>query len=127
MVEADSFSTEVTLEENYVLHHFEVFFFLSLNDRKCCTGISDSSEERVASRRSFHIFPASDCQLGSALHVVKAFDGSRTNFNRTTNFSHNGSRKFHKHSGRERTVGSVVDSEICDPRWRAAGFFVNRV
>jgi hypothetical protein len=49
MVEADSFSTEVTLEENYVLHHFEVFLFLSLNDRKCCTGISDSSEERVAS------------------------------------------------------------------------------
>ena len=32
-----------------------------------------------------------------------------------------------KRSSRERTAGSFVDSEICDPRWRAAGFFVDRV
>ena len=120
MVEADSFSTEVTLEENYVLHHFEVFFFLPLNDRKCCTSISDSSEEKYAFRRSFHVFPAPDCHFGNVLHVVKTFDGLRTNFNRnrTTNFFHNRSRKFHKHSAEKQQweVLLTVKSVIVDGR-----------
>ena len=67
-----------------MLHHFEVFSLLPFDeDRKCCTGISDSSEERFAFRGSYHVFPATDCHFGSAPHVVKTFDGLRTNFNAT--------------------------------------------
>ena len=103
-----------------MFHHFETFSLLPFDeDRKCCTGISDSSEERFAFRGSYHVFPATDCHFGSAPHVVKTFDGLRTNFNATEpriSLTMEAESSINRSSW-ERTAGSFVDSDICDRQW----------